>query len=365
MRQYTISQLISIGQSRRVIITTTRSSHPFSLTCIKKFQRNNRFSTSTQSTNTTTKQPQQQQQLQQQLHNKPIQTIKSSSSSSSSSEFNSFQQYYKSFIKTIQSKKKLIFSSSSLFLIYSSTCIYTRQWRDEHLDLVPLARTSNLFYVTPNNDDDDEEEEEQVHVPQHGNGGGGGGGGVAFNSSSPRRNLKVLSSIVERNGLMGRCKPGSISVKDELDAIRAWHQERGYRGGLVLRELTKPLYTTKTNYKYTKEQQQQQQQQQQDPPLPSIPSGDDVEITPDELPQRECYYLYYEIKPNGHTVHEIFCRGTTLLADVWTCLQFIFVWDDELECYLHGGFRNHAQRLVEDVEPLLVRADNSTVEVCG
>ena len=53
------------------------------------------------------------------------------------------------------------------------------------------------------------------------------------------------------------------------------------------------------------------------------------------------------------------------MADVWTCLNFIFVWDDELECYLHGGFKSHAQRLVDDVEPLLVRASNSTVEVCG
>jgi hypothetical protein len=136
-------------------------------------------------------------------------------------------------------------------------------------------------------------------------------------------------------------------MKDELDRIRSWHQNKGFRGGLVLRELNQPLYQNGS----------------------SIESGDDVDsiLQPDQLHQRECYYLYYEIKPNGQIVQQIFCRGTTILADVWTCLQSDFVLDEELGIRVHRGFRDHAIRLVNDVEPLLGQSNNprATVEVCG
>ena len=137
-------------------------------------------------------------------------------------------------------------------------------------------------------------------------------------------------------------------MKDELDTIRSWHQNKGFRGGLVLRELNQPLYRNGGN---------------------SIESGDDVDsiLQPDQLHQRECYYLYYEIKSNGQIVQQIFCRGTTILADVWTCLQSDFVFDEELGIRVHRGFRDHADRLVNDVEPLLGQSNNprATVEVCG
>jgi len=94
-------------------------------------------------------------------------------------------------------------------------------------------------------------------------------------------------------------------------------------------------------------------------------------INPKHANRRECYYLYYEIHSNGQTKQQIFCRGTTLLSDVLTCLQTLFVYDEELECNVHYGFNQQANRIVGDVIPLLVppRSDNlsgvATIEVCG
>ena len=94
-------------------------------------------------------------------------------------------------------------------------------------------------------------------------------------------------------------------------------------------------------------------------------------INPKLANRRECYYLYYEIHSNGQTKQQIFCRGTTLISDVLTCLQTLFVYDEEIECNVHYGFNQHANRIVEDVIPLLVppRSENlsgvATIEVCG
>lgn len=102
------------------------------------------------------------------------------------------------------------------------------------------------------------------------------------------------------------------------------------------------------------------------------------EVNPDDIAnidhtnRRECYYLYYEIHSNGETRQQLFCRGTTLFADVLTCLQTWFAYDEELGCRVHYGFNKHADRIVDDVIPLLVPpqpkselGSNATVEVCG
>ena len=46
-------------------------------------------------------------------------------------------------------------------------------------------------------------------------------------------------------------------------------------------------------------------------------------------------------------------------------LNSSFYYDSELGIRLHRGFRNHAHRLVEDLEPLLSNHQRSTVELCG
>jgi len=139
-----------------------------------------------------------------------------------------------------------------------------------------------------------------------------------------------------------------------------WHQEHGYRGGLVLRELTRPLYDSYLGSTFIDSDSEEEEI------IEPIATDDDTpSLSPEQLHQRECYYLYYEVKPDGRIVQQIFCRGTTLTADVFTCLNATFTYDSELGIRLHRGFRNHAHRLVNDVEPLLSNHPRATVELCG
>jgi hypothetical protein len=191
--------------------------------------------------------------------------------------------------------------------------LYVRRWRTQHLE--------ELVFVTD-------------------------GGGVLPH----QRNLKELIVLAERTGLMG-ITPGAKSVKEELDSIRKWHHERGYKGGLVLRELTQPLFA-------------------EDHAEGVVLHNDrlkDLALDPMRLARRECYYLYYEITGNGEIRQQIFCRGTTLLIDILTCLQLWMVHDEELGCRVHLGFRNQADRILEDLQPLLAPSTDkrSTIEVSG
>jgi hypothetical protein len=161
-----------------------------------------------------------------------------------------------------------------------------------------------------------------------------------------QRNPADLVETMERTGLMGIT--GAKSVKEELDGIREWHTERGYKGGLVLRELSQPLFAHKADGL-------------------TVENLEDAALDPMRLARRECYYLYYEITGTGQIRQQIFCRGTTLIVDVLTCLTFWMVHDAELGCRVHLGFRNQADRILEDIMPLLapVRDQRTTIEVSG
>jgi hypothetical protein len=181
--------------------------------------------------------------------------------------------------------------------------------------------------------------------------------GLLFLSSSdeisgarfePKYDVASLVETITRAGLVGSTK----SVKDELDTLRKWHLQRGYNGGLVVRDLNRPLFNLDLFHSDKKESNSDEEQN----------VSNDVGL----MNQRECYYLYYEIHSNGETRQQLFCRGTTLFSDVMTCLQTWFEYDDELGCRIHHGFNKHANRIVEDVIPLLVPPSNkSTVEICG
>lgn len=163
------------------------------------------------------------------------------------------------------------------------------------------------------------------------------------------RTLEDVKEVVRRTGLMG----SSRSVKTELDIIRKWHHDHGYKGGLVLRDLTKPLFGLEM-WENTEEHPQ------------DLTIGEILDDTT-TLARRECYYLYYEIKGNGAIKQEIFCRGTTLFADILTSLQAYMVYDEDLECRVHKGFCRQADRILEDVLPLLAPPTErrATIELAG
>jgi hypothetical protein len=187
-------------------------------------------------------------------------------------------------------------------------------------------------------------------------------------------NVPTLIETITRASLIGSTK----SVKEELNALRKWHLERGYNGGLIVRDLSQPLFSlhsdctehdryddivdegeSKCNSDDTLANSEHSNLQRTD-------TSNNSTINIDQSNQRECYYLYYEIHSNGETRQQLFCRGTTLFADIWTCLQTWFDYDDELGCRVHHGFNEHANRIVEDVIPLLVPPSrHATVEVCG
>jgi hypothetical protein len=206
--------------------------------------------------------------------------------------------------------------AASLAVVGVVTSLYVRRWRTQHLE--------ELTFVTD------------------------GGDGL------PQRNLQELIVLTERTGLMG-ITPGAASVKEELDSIRKWHHERGYKGGLVLRELTQPLFAASDDDAEGMVVHQQQHHYH------------DLALDPMRLARRECYYLYYEITGNGEIRQQIFCRGTTLLIDMLTCFQLWMVHDEELGCRVHLGFRDQADRILEDLQPLLAPSTDkrTTIEVSG
>ena len=217
----------------------------------------------------------------------------------------------------------------------AAASLYTRRWRENKLHDLQEAQASGVFTATTKKDTSPASTYKAKNKSY---------GGVS-------RDLNVLATTVARAGLMGTSVPGAKSVKHELDNIRKWHQDNGFTGGLVLRELTEPLFDGTI-----------------DMDEDEVEGGDDVEPIPHhELWQRECYYLYYELRPNGETRPQIFCRGTTLYADMKTCVNAKMVYDKELGCWLHAGFLSHADRLLRDVLPLLAPTSNrrATVEVCG
>jgi hypothetical protein len=164
-------------------------------------------------------------------------------------------------------------------------------------------------------------------------------------TSLEQRETHELLQTMERTGLTGR---KSHSVKEELNDIRQWHIDHNYKGGLVLRDVTQPLF-------------------QANPDRGMLEDLEDFALDPWMLARRECYYLYYEITGTGEIKQQIFCRGTTLAIDILTCLSFWMTYDEELDCRVHLGFRNQAERILQDIQPLLAPASDQrgTIEVSG
>ncbi|KAL7544292.1 hypothetical protein ACHAWF_007676 [Thalassiosira exigua] len=227
-------------------------------------------------------------------------------------------------------------AAAASLAVAAAASVYTRRLRDEKLSSLPLARDSKL---------------------------------LSLREERGKYDLPSLVESATRAGLIGSTR----SVKDELHVLRRWHAGRGYHGGLAVRDLSRPLFSLDLRDHYS-DHEASDDGIDDDDDGDGGGEADDGVFDVDRANRRECYYLYYEIRGDGETRQQLFCRGTTLLADVLTCLRARYVYDDELGCRVHEGFNEHANRIVEDVTPLLVppapegrgRAGNyATVEVCG
>jgi hypothetical protein len=234
-------------------------------------------------------------------------------------------------VKQPKRSPSAIFAVAATVTLGIGASFYTRQLRDQKLQTLVPAKDSGLLDASAS--------------PSTAT--------SRANSCHQKYNLHSLIETTKRAGLIGSTR----SVKDELHALREWHASRGYNGGIVVRDLGRPLFSLNSL----------DQREPDDGDGNACLNGVVDIVTSD---QRECYYLYYEIHSNGEIQQQIFCRGTTLLADVLTCLQTWFVYDEELGCHVHYGFNEHANRIVEDVLPLLVPPNEkggvgATVEVSG
>ena len=195
------------------------------------------------------------------------------------------------------SRRRIQFTHVVLFTFLTvGTSLATRQWRQQHIDtLIPVTEAE----------------------------------------------AAELATTIERAALMG-----AKQTHEELDRIRQWHWQRGFLGGIVLRDVTKMAKeeeeTSSDVWRFILGEERMQQIQRA---------------------RRECYYVYYEITSTGQHVQQIFVRGTSLWIDVITCLQTIMIYDEELQCRVHQGFQHHAHRILKDILPLLSK--DADVELCG
>lgn len=148
-------------------------------------------------------------------------------------------------------QRRIHYATAAAATIGTSAAIFsiaTRKWRDDRIATLTPAAASGAFYYPSGKSRSSSPSWKNASLPssleessskrlinsqQHNT--------IIDNNSRGwpcKRNLKTLLETVERAGLMGK-KP---SVKDELDSIRKWHVDHGYRGGLVIRELNVPLF---------------------------------------------------------------------------------------------------------------------------
>eukprot|EP00816_Leptocylindrus_hargravesii_P010497 CAMPEP_0196802182 /NCGR_PEP_ID=MMETSP1362-20130617/1847_1 /TAXON_ID=163516 /ORGANISM="Leptocylindrus danicus, Strain CCMP1856" /LENGTH=516 /DNA_ID=CAMNT_0042173413 /DNA_START=90 /DNA_END=1640 /DNA_ORIENTATION=- len=178
------------------------------------------------------------------------------------------------------------------------------------------------------------------------------------------RDLEDVSMTVERVGLLS--SPGIWSVKKELEKIRKWHDEKGYRGNLIIRELGVPFWRRSGSA-------EEEKTSDDGVVVEDVESGHTLQrwcASRSHKKNRmicEVYYIYSEKMECGKVLQQIFCQGTALLA-MRTAIKSIYIWDKELECNLHWGFLDYANKLLQDLEPILAHAkssENVVIELCG
>jgi len=129
----------------------------------------------------------------------------------------------------------------------------------------------------------------------------------------------------------------------DLEAIRRWHQDRGYLGGVVVRTLrgsSSPIVD--------REASRPSASSSSSSASPAT-RNDDEELDVESL----CYYMYYELAGHSDFEQQVFVRGTSNRADLAVDLETHKQWDEEIGCYFHAGFLGRADRVLKDLGPLL------------
>ena len=207
---------------------------------------------------------------------------------------------------------------------------------------------------------------------------------------NPRQSgTEALTTTIQRAGLMKSRPPSRNNIPndtehneeedvsrqvEELQSIRQWHLQHGYHGAIVVRDITQTSTTT-TAPSYSNHNNNNNLLDPTTHNHESRSGNISVTVQPvryqwqqyiqrQNLARRECYYIYYEICPvTGRTTQQIYIRGTTVWIDIVTCLLTYMMYDTELQCHVHYGFRQHAHRILQDILPLL--SPTARIELCG
>lgn len=179
------------------------------------------------------------------------------------------------------------------------------------------------------------------------------------------RDIEDVSVTVERVGLLS--SPGIWSVKKELEKIRDWHEEKGYRGNLIVRDLGTAPFWRRPGLS------EEETKASDGIAAEDVESGHNLQrwcASRSHKKNRaicEAYYIYSEEMECGKVLKQIFCQGTAPLA-IRTAFKSLYLRDEELECNLHWGFLDYANKLLNDLEPILAHAkatENVVIELCG
>jgi len=160
-------------------------------------------------------------------------------------------------------------------------------------------------------------------------------------SLTPKRELKGLLNTIHKAGLFGVFEP-TDTTQTKLAYIRKWHTEHGYQGNVIVRDLKEPMFYHDC-----------------------INSNTQQERVEDKNERRECYYIYYEPNSEGGLHQEIYIRGTAQIKDLTSSIQAMFLYDSDLKCNLHYGFRKHADFMLQDLQFILPKDPKNTIELCG
>jgi len=192
------------------------------------------------------------------------------------------------------------------------------------------------------------------------------------NNVSNARSITPLSPALQRNLYQTalRCDLMGGAKEISLEKVRDWHHKNGYFGGVVVRKMDsiQRAHSGRKSQTTDDDSDNDSNDESLEPLSSSKQPSDSFRRSTLSLPpsffdrisgesdshRRECYYLYYDIDAfTGKKTYDIVLRGTMCWSDLMYNLKFQKKWDAELELYIHKGFLQKAELILEDLLVLL------------